>query len=134
MKKFKNFIPLDYDEKERKKSYNRISRIMWILVLLNLIFFPMSIKNIKTEFFSKPETLDIVKKNELISIEKINILIDKSKKYNGELKLSNNSFTIKVPKTDENKLLKELYSEHKVKLEYVQYNETFDEIRGTINE
>ena len=136
MKKFKNFIPLDYKYKENIKSQFRINRIIKLLILVNLIFLPISITNIKEQFFNKEkEQLVIDTKGQIIAFDKIEILMNKSKEFNGEIKINNNDFIMRTTSAENNeKLFNELYKSEKIKVKSINYGENVDEIKGVLNE
>lgn len=136
MRKFKNFIPLDYEDKEKVKSEFRFNKIVKLLLLINLLLIPIAISNIKTQVFNKKEeNLTINVKGELIPLDKIKILMDKSSELNSEIKINNYNFTIKTSKLDNNdRMFQELYKNKKIKIESVNYEEDFEEIKGVLNE
>lgn len=136
MRKFKNFIPLDYEDKEKVKSEFRFNKIVKLLLLINLLLIPIAISNIKTQVFNKKEeNLTINVKGELIPLDKIKILMDKSSELNSEIKINNYKFTIKTSKLDNNdRMFQELYKNKKIKIESVNHEEDFEEIKGVLNE
>lgn len=136
MRKFKNFIPLDYEDKEKVKSEFRLNKIVKLLLLINLLLIPIAVSNIKTQVFNKKEeNLTINVKGELIPLDKIKILMDKSSELNSEIKINNYNFTIKTSKLDNNdRMFQELYKNKKIKIESVNYEEDFEEIKGVLNE
>lgn len=136
MRKFKNFIPLDYEDKEKVKSEFRVKKIIKLLLLINLLLIPVAVSNIKTQVFNKEEkNLTINVKGELIPLDKIKILMDKSSELNSEIKINNYNFTIKTSKLDNNdRMFQELYKNKKIKIESVNHEEDFDEIKGVLNE
>jgi hypothetical protein len=136
VRKFKNFIPLDYEDKEKVKSEFRVKKIIKLLLLINLLLIPVAVSNIKTQVFNKEEkNLTINVKGELIPLDKIKILMDKSSELNSEIKINNYNFTIKTSKLDNNdRMFQELYKNKKIKIESVNHGEDFDEIKGVLNE
>jgi len=136
VRKFKNFIPLDYEDKEKVKSEFRVKKIIKLLLLINLLLIPIAVSNIKTQVFNKEEKdLTVNVKGELIPIDKIRIVMDKSSELNSEIKISNYNFIIKTSKLDNNdKMFQELYKNKKIKIESVNHGEDFDEIKGVLNE
>lgn len=136
MRKFKNFIPLDYEDKEKVKSEFRVKKIIKLLLLINLLLIPVAVSNIKTQVFNKEEkNLTVNVKGELIPIDKIRIVMDKASELNSEIKINNYNFTIKTSKLDNNdKMFQELYKNKKIKIESVNHGEDFDEIKGVLNE
>jgi hypothetical protein len=136
VRKFKNFIPLDYEDKEKVKSEFRVKKIIKLLLLINLLLIPVAVSNIKTQVFNKEEkNLTINVKGELIPLDKIKILMDKSSELNSEIKINNYNFTIKSSNIDNNdKMFQELYKNKKIKIESVNHEEDFDEIKGVLNE
>lgn len=136
MRKFKNFIPLDYDDKEKVKSEFRLKRTMKLLLLVNLSLIPISVSNAKTEFFNKEEkNINIKMKDELIPLDKMAILMDKVSELNSEIKINNYNFTIKTSNLENsNMMFQELYKNKKIKIESVDHGENFDEIKGVLNE
>ena len=136
MRKFKNFIPLDYEDKEKVKSEFRVKKIIKLLLLINLLLIPVAVSNIKTQVFNKEEKDLIVNvKGELIPIDKIRIVMDKASELNSEIKINNYNFTIKSSNLDNSdKMFQELYKNKKIKIESVNHEEDFDEIKGVLNE
>lgn len=136
MRKFKNFIPLDYEDKEKIKSEFRVKKIIKLLLLINLLLIPVAVSNIKTQVFNKEEkNLTVNVKGELIPIDKIRIVMDKASELNSEIKINNCNFIIKTSKLDNNdKMFQELYKNKKIKIESVNHGEDFDEIKGVLNE
>ncbi|WP_238907365.1 hypothetical protein [Clostridium sp. YIM B02506] len=136
MRKFKNFIPLDYEDKEKVKSEFRVKKIIKLLLLINLLLIPLAVSNIKTQVFNKEEkNLTVNVKGELIPIDKIRIVMDKASELNSEIKINNYNFIIKTSKLDNNdKMFQELYKNKKIKIESVNHGEDFDEIKGVLNE
>jgi hypothetical protein len=136
VRKFKNFIPLDYEDKEKVKSEFRVKKIIKLLLLINLLLIPVAVSNIKTQVFNKEEkNLTVNVKGELIPIDKIRIVMDKASELNSEIKINNYNFTIKTSKLDNNdKMFQELYKNKKIKIESVNHGEDFDEIKGVLNE
>ncbi|WP_034855902.1 hypothetical protein [Clostridium intestinale] len=136
MRKFKNFIPLDYEDKEKVKSEFRVNKIIKLLLLINLLLIPVAVSNIKTQVFNKEEkNLTVNVKGELIPVDKIRIVMDKASELNSEIKINNYNFTIKTSKLDNNdKMFQELYKNKKIKIESVNHGEDFDEIKGVLNE
>lgn len=136
MRKFKNFIPLDYEDKEKVKSEFRVKKIIKLLLLINLLLIPVAVSNIKTQVFNKEEkNLTVNVKGELIPIDKIRIVMDKASELNSEIKINNYNFTIKTSKLDNSdKMFQELYKNKKIKIESVNHGEDFDEIKGVLNE
>jgi len=135
VRKFKNFIPLDYEDKEKVKSEFRVKKIIKLLLLINLLLIPVAVSNIKTQVFNKEENITTNVKGELIPLDKIKILMDKSSELNSEIKINNYNFTIKTSKLDNNdKMFQELYKNKKIKIESVNHGEDFDEIKGVLNE
>lgn len=136
MRKFKNFIPLDYEDKEKVKSEFRVKKIIKLLLLINLLLIPVAVSNIKTQVFNKEEkNLTVNVKGELIPIDKIRIVMDKASELNSEIKINNCNFIIKTSKLDNNdKMFQELYKNKKIKIESVNHGEDFDEIKGVLNE
>lgn len=135
MRKFKNFIPLDYEDKEKVKSEFRVKKIIKLLLLINLLLIPVAVSNIKTQVFNKEENITINVKGELIPLDKIKILMDKSSELNSEIKINNYNFTIKTSKLDNNdRMFQELYKNKKIKIESVNHGEDFEEIKGVLNE
>ncbi|MNM62392.1 MULTISPECIES: hypothetical protein [Clostridium] len=136
MRKFKNFIPLDYEDKEKVKSEFRVKKIIKLLLLINLLLIPVAVSNIKTQVFNKEEkNLTVNVKGELIPIDKIRIVMDKASELNSEIKINNYNFIIKTSKLDNNdKMFQELYKNKKIKIESVNHGEDFDEIKGVLNE
>jgi hypothetical protein len=136
VRKFKNFIPLDYEDKEKVKSEFRVKKIIKLLLLINLLLIPVAVSNIKTQVFNKEEkNLTVNIKGELIPLDKIRILMDKASELNSEIKINNYNFTIKSSKLDNNdKMFQELYKNKKIKIESVNHEEDFDEIKGVLNE
>lgn len=136
MRKFKNFIPLDYEDKEKVKSEFRVKKIIKLLLLINLLLIPIAVSNIKTQVFNKEEkNLTVNVKGELIPIDKIRIVMDKASELNSEIKINNYNFIIKTSKLDNNdKMFQELYKNKKIKIESVNHGEDFDEIKGVLNE
>ncbi|WP_315113031.1 hypothetical protein [Clostridium intestinale] len=136
MRKFKNFIPLDYEDKEKVKSEFRVKKIIKLLLLINLLLIPVAVSNIKTQVVNKEEkNLTVNAKGELIPIDKIRIVMDKASELNSEIKINNYNFIIKTSKLDNNdKMFQELYKNKKIKIESVNHGEDFDEIKGVLNE
>ncbi|WP_326514379.1 hypothetical protein [Clostridium intestinale] len=135
MRKFKNFIPLDYEDKEKVKSEFRVKKIIKLLLLINLLLIPVAVSNIKTQVFNKEENITTNVKGELIPLDKIKILMDKASELNSEIKINNYNFIIKTSKLDINdKMFQELYKNKKIKIESVNHGEDFDEIKGVLNE
>jgi len=136
VRKFKNFIPLDYEDKEKVKSEFRVKKIIKLLLLINLLLIPVAVSNIKTQVFNKEEkNLTVNVKGELIPIDKIRIVMDKASELNSEIKINNYNFIIKTSKLDNNdKMFQELYKNKKIKIESVNHGEDFDEIKGVLNE
>jgi hypothetical protein len=136
VRKFKNFIPLDYEDKEKVKSEFRVKKIIKLLLLINLLLIPVAVSNIKTQVFNKEEkNLTVNVKGQLIPIDKIRIVMDKASELNSEIKINNYNFIIKTSKLDNNdKMFQELYKNKKIKIESVNHGEDFDEIKGVLNE
>ncbi|WP_238882804.1 hypothetical protein [Clostridium sp. YIM B02551] len=136
MRIYKNFTPIEISIKEKKKSTKRFKNLINILLIINIVLLPITVKKI-IQLTSFKESKPVLKTSKInFNEEKIKYILELSKEENTNVRIDNNSFYIKIINADESSSamnkIKKIDEEGKINIKDINYNKDNIEIKGEL--
>lgn len=135
MKKYKNFMPIYYNEAEKDKIGNSLNKFIKIIMVLNLILMPITFNNVNNIYFREESIPTIASKGLLIKMQGMENIMEFTEKYNLEINIENDNFTIKdLKEVDNNIRIEDLRGVFGVNIKSIVYEDEFNVIQGSFYE